>query len=294
MNLPSDCTYKILVLSGGGSHGAYQLGVLKCLIQKGKSWDAIAGVSVGALNGTYLAMHNKEEISKGVAKLENIWLGIRGTFDVVKPWMPSALNYPMAYFKGSFGSSAPLFRLIQSEFDLQSLQGSNVELKIGAVALGSGLYRTVDKMEPEFAKWVLASAAIPLLMPPVEIEGEKWIDGGLRNQTPLVSIFDLVMQESSKGKRVEVDVVLTGPVDSAVLSEDPKKITSLLGVALRTAEIAMDEIYLSELHKLQEAHVMTIYEPDSPLPVDSMSFNPDSIRLMLRLGYEETLKKVSV
>jgi predicted acylesterase/phospholipase RssA len=63
-----------LCLSGGGSHGAYQVGVLKALSESGRSWDYVSGVSVGSINGIFIAMHKPEEQKKAqmaLAKLNN-------------------------------------------------------------------------------------------------------------------------------------------------------------------------------------------------------------------------------
>lgn len=283
---------KVLVLSGGGSHGAYQVGVLKRLIETGKSWDVIAGVSVGALNGTYLAMRNKAEIARGMEELESIWLSIRGTEDVIKPWLPGFLNYFPAYFKGSLKSTKPLLKLIQSKFDGEALKNSDVDLRVGTVALCEGKFHTIKKDAPNLPLWILASSTMPVVMPPVELDGDKWVDGGVRNQTPLVSIMDVVRDCERKGECVEVDVVLTGPTHDEILVEQPKNVDNLLQVALRCAQIAIDEIYLTDLEIIKGVGHVTIYEPSKPLLVDPMEFPPAAIRTMIQTGYEETVKKL--
>ena len=61
-----------LVLSGGGAKGAYQVGVLKALLELGARVDMVAGASIGALNGAVLASAPSLEI--GVERLENLWM----------------------------------------------------------------------------------------------------------------------------------------------------------------------------------------------------------------------------
>lgn len=61
-----------LVLSGGGAKGAYQVGVLKALLELGAQIDAIAGASIGALNGAILA--SAPSMSEGVTRMEEVWL----------------------------------------------------------------------------------------------------------------------------------------------------------------------------------------------------------------------------
>jgi len=61
-----------LVLSGGGAKGAYQVGVLKGLLELGAQIDAIAGASIGALNGAILA--SAPSMAEGVSRMEEVWL----------------------------------------------------------------------------------------------------------------------------------------------------------------------------------------------------------------------------
>lgn len=60
---------KALVLAGGGSLGAYQVGAVKCLLEKGERFDIITGTSIGALNGALLCTGDYE-------KLRTLWLEI--------------------------------------------------------------------------------------------------------------------------------------------------------------------------------------------------------------------------
>lgn len=281
---------RVLVLSGGGSHGAYQVGVLKRLIEIGKFWDVIAGVSVGALNGTYLAMHNKKDIRVGMAELESIWLGIKGTEDVIKPWAPWIFNYIPAYFKGSLKSTKPLLKIIQSKFNEPALLNSDVDMRVGTVALCDGKFHTIKKDTENFPLWILASSAMPVVMPPVELQGDKWVDGGVRNQTPLTSIMDVVRGCAERGETVEVDVILTGPTHDEILTEKPENVKNLMQIALRCAQIAIDEIYLTDLEVLKGMANVTVYEPSKPLLTDSMEFPPVSIRSMIQAGYMETIE----
>lgn len=282
---------KILVLAGGGSAGSWEVGCIKKLAEAGKSWDLIAGVSVGALNGLYLAMHNKEDVKVAAKELEDIWLGIKGTEDVIKPWLPGWLNYLAAWVKGSLKTTTPLLALIESKFDQKKLTDSNVGFKVGTVGLGSGQFRTVLKSEPNFARWVLASAAMPVVMPPVELDGDKWVDGGVRNQTPIMSVMPDILAAISKKEDVEMDIILTGPTHDEVLSKDPSDITNIMQITMRCAQLAIDEIYISDLDKLgflPKAVKYTIYEPNEPIKLDSMEFPPKDLKDLIQLGYDET------
>lgn len=61
-----------IVLSGGGAKGAYQVGVIKALVELGTEVDAVAGASIGALNGAILA--SSPSLHEGARRLEEVWL----------------------------------------------------------------------------------------------------------------------------------------------------------------------------------------------------------------------------
>lgn len=63
-----------LVLSGGGAKGAYQVGVVKALAELGTRIDAVAGASIGALNGAVLA--SATSLSDGAARMEELWCAL--------------------------------------------------------------------------------------------------------------------------------------------------------------------------------------------------------------------------
>ena len=69
-----------LVLSGGGAKGAYQVGVLKALLELGASIDMVAGASMGALNGAVLAC--APSLPEGVQRLETLWNTLASTSPV--------------------------------------------------------------------------------------------------------------------------------------------------------------------------------------------------------------------
>lgn len=92
-----------LVLSGGGAKGAYQVGVLKALLELGASIDMVAGASMGALNGAVLAC--APSLAEGVQRLEKLWhtLAERSPLEINTPSylkllasLGLALNRPLA------------------------------------------------------------------------------------------------------------------------------------------------------------------------------------------------------
>ena len=78
-----------LVLSGGGAKGAYQVGVVKALVEMGTQVDAVAGASIGALNAAILA--SSSSLKEGAERMEEIWITLANR-------SPLAPNFP-AYLR---------------------------------------------------------------------------------------------------------------------------------------------------------------------------------------------------
>lgn len=275
-----------LVLSGGGSHGAYQVGVLKALVSKGKTWNYVAGVSVGSINGVFITMYKPEEQAGAIEELESLWLtDIKGNSSVYKPWYFYPFNYVASLWKGSLNHTAPLKNILDKHLDENKLKNSGVKLKIGAASLTTGEYKVVTEKTKNISDWVLASSSMPLIFNPTEIDGEMYVDGGIRNITPLSDIIDLGLNE--------IDIVLADTL--APLPQAKEKFTNILNVGKRSLQITIDEIYRTDIvycknekiHKVKIA----IYAPKTALPYESFDFTPAKLKAAIQLGYEETLAK---
>lgn len=264
--------------SGGGAYGAFQVGVIKSLVEKGHCWDTVAGVSVGGINAAMLAMYAPKDQRQAAAELERFWLGIKGNDSVYVNWWcgPAA-----ALWTGGAFDTAPLDRLVKKTFDLKRVITSKVRLAVGAVALSTGEYRYVPCTADtkNFADWIMASAAMPGIFPPREISGDRWIDGGVRDATP---VSDVLRQTTG-----HVDVILTGPLGKPVAPMNVKSFASVVNVAMRAIQILADEVFQEDIESLtaEERARITVYAPKEHLPYDAFDFNPKHIRDSIDLGY---------
>lgn len=167
---------RIAVLPGGGSRGAWVVG---CLSAQSCDYDAVHGVSVGACNGVRLAQYATTR--EAVRALELDWLNT-STASVLASWPAGALS---AAVEGSLYSTAPLAALVRRRIAQRPLIKPMVvhaaSLSTGALARFE-LGRNVERD----TRAILASAAFPGAMPPVEIDGDLFFDGGLVRVAPLV------------------------------------------------------------------------------------------------------------
>jgi NTE family protein len=176
-----------MVLSGGGAKGAFQVGVLDELVtRRGVRIDIVAGVSTGAIQALAVAQDD-------IPGLVSVWRALRGNRDIYK-------ERPLGIAGGILGADSiydakPLRILLKAFADEAKLRASGRKLLLGVVNLGTGQYRTIDENVPGIDNWVYASCAMPVFFDPLVTQGpdgtrEQWVDGGVRNVTPLADALD--------------------------------------------------------------------------------------------------------
>lgn len=286
-----DAIMKALVLSGGGCKGAYQVGALKCLLGEARiQYDILCGVSVGALNAAFVAqfpLGSEQAASNGLVEL---WAGL-DTSKIYKKWFP--LAEAMAICKPSVYDSSPLQELVRSRLDVEKVRSSGRSLRVGAVSLMSGEYRLFGEDYADVAGAVLASSAFPAMLTPIELEGELWTDGGVRDVTPLKAAIDLGADE--------VDIIMCAPEANPV--RFPIEATSLK-IAQRCIDIMADEITANDIQIAQQVNAlvesgscsdkrlikMRIIRPSEVLIDNSLDFEPSKLIAMISKGYEDACK----
>ena len=184
-----------LALEGGGAKGAYQIGAWKALREAGVKIDAVAGTSVGALNGSLIVMGDLE-------KAENIWENIRYSqvMDVDDETMSrllkggvkldeldSVAQQMFEVIKNRGFDVTPLRKWISQVVDEKTVRESPVELFIDTFSLSDGKLlelRAKDLPEGTLCDMLLASAYLPVFRSE-KLGGKRYADGGLRDVLPL-------------------------------------------------------------------------------------------------------------
>lgn len=265
---------RALVLSGGGVKGAFEAGVILALAERGFTWNVMAGVSAGALNAAFMAQFAPADQLYGASELVKLWHSVADK-DIKKRWFPFGKLHALS--KGGLFNTEPLHVLIKKHLDPKKLATSGVELAIGAVSLNTGVYKYVGATTPDIDKWVLASSAFPVAFPPVEIDGELWVDGGIRDCTPITDVLTYNPQE--------IDVVVAGPLGANLSLTDTGR--NPLNIALRCASIMSDEVFNTDLAKVNQ-NLLFLHQPplDAKLPDDVLTFDPEVIKSLIDLGYK--------
>ncbi|OJV32113.1 patatin-like phospholipase family protein [Sphingomonas sp. 67-36] len=242
-----------LVLQGGGALGSYQAGVIEALSAAAIEPDWVAGISIGAINAAIVAGNPPE---RRVERLRQFW-------NQATSWLPSFPILPddmvrefvhewsagfvaMAGVPGFFGprfippfmavpgtpgalsfyDSTPLRDTLDELVDWDLLNDGPVRLSVGAVDVESGNFRYFDTYDERIdARHVMASGALPPGLPPVEIDGRWYWDGGLVSNTPLQHVLD-----NQRAEMIVFQVDLFSAAD-----ERPR---TIMDVAARAKEIA--------------------------------------------------------
>ena len=171
------------VLSGGGSLGAIQVGMLQALFEEGITPDLLVGTSAGAVNAAWVAGHPHLE---GTKELAAIWMGLRRQ-DIfpLSPW---------AGARGLLGrtnhviSNAGLRAVIERNISYARLEDAATPLHVVATDLKTG--RAVVLSSGPAIPALLASAAIPGVFPPVTIGRRELVDGGVADLTPIAAAVE--------------------------------------------------------------------------------------------------------
>ena len=228
--------HSAMVFSGGGARGAYEAGVLRYLYGEFArrhgvpTIDIVSGTSVGAINGSYLASVVHEPMA-GIERLVKLWSELE-LDRVIGFGVTQATKLPRVLFGGRQGAGildvSPLIKLVSTNMrwsDLvRNLRRSRLRaLTISATHVATGRPWVFVDRAPDVAlpsrlppsmmvradrigpQHVLASAAIPILFPPVPVHGDLFVDGGLRLNTPMSPAIHL-------GARRVLVVALTSAV----------------------------------------------------------------------------------
>ncbi|OQW49221.1 MAG: hypothetical protein A4S09_03905 [Proteobacteria bacterium SG_bin7] len=311
-----------LVLSGGGARGAYQAGVIKALSEIGAKnkienpMPIIAGTSAGSINAAFLAAHAEDLRSAG-EKICQIW-GSLQSHQVIRTDTISFTRIGFRLLKelttGSFVKrkktlglldTTPLKNLLTESIPFQKIQHNIDSGFLRALAITATNYANSDRvtfvqgksdikpwkkvrrrseMGPIESSHVMASTAIPIFFPPIQVGTAFYGDGCLRNLTPLSPAIKLGAKNLIV-VGVQKEIRLHDPSDGTLIMPTLARVVSVV-----TNAILMDNVYMDieRLNRINET--VKVVEPTATSfrPINIVHIRPSQD--IGKIAFEESEK----
>jgi NTE family protein len=180
---PAEHAEVAFVLGGGGIHGAAEVGMLQALEEHHIRPGMIIGTSVGALNGAVLAT----DPDGAVQRLRTLWASL----EEESPFEASLFEQATTFARSGthLHGNHRLRRMLLTHLASRSFEDLRVPFQCVAASIESASARwfSTGPLIPA----LLATTAIPGLLPPAEIEGEHYLDGGLVDSIPVDRAIEL-------------------------------------------------------------------------------------------------------
>ena len=264
-----------LVLEGGGMRGLFSEGILDVMLENGCQVDGMIGVSSGALFGCNFKSH---QIGRGLR------YNIRFKND------PRYMGWGSFLRTGNIVNAEFAYHTMPMELDVFDMAAFEADptafyLVCTDIQTGQPVYRQIDHVEDSTLEWFRATSSMPIVSVPVDIEGVKYLDGGLVDCIPLQHFQSIGYERNI--------VILTQPKG---YQKKPNKMIPLFRLFhLKYPKIAecmqrRHEMYNAQLQYIEEqaqqGNILTIY-PDHPLDIGRIELNEPKLRAIYQHGREK-------
>lgn len=242
------------VLSGGASLGAIQVGMLEALYERGIVPDLIIGTSVGALNGAFIAA--RPQTVQTARELSGVWHGLRrGDVFPVNP-ITGLLGFAGA--RSNLVPDSGLRRLIRRHLPMDRIEDTRVPLH-NMIATDVMNGQEVRLSEGPLLEAVMASAAIPGVLPPVAWDGRMLMDGGVANNAPLSHALEL-----------GANTIYVLPTGSPCELEEPPR--GVLPMVLYASGLLIGRRLIADTATLPDGVEVVVLPPPCPLTIQPIDF----------------------
>jgi NTE family protein len=242
-----------LVMGGGASLGATQVGMLRSLIERGVRPDLLVGTSVGALNAAF--MGQRFDVDQ-LDKLQEIWS------DVTREHIFPGVNFLSLARMISGNRRYLASRKGLEELTETYLPAKHADLEIPTTVLASDMLsgEKVLLSDGDLRKHVMISASIPLVFEPFDYDGRTLSDGGVVSNVPVLPARQL-------GAR---SMIVLDPGYPCALDRLPR---DLLGVVLHIITLMIRHQSYGALHFLADDTQVVYLPPPCPLDVAPHDFS---------------------
>ncbi len=267
-----------IVLGGGGSLGAFSVGVARwLLVDKGIRPDIVTGTSTGAIAAVLVA-------SGEIALLSDLYTNVT-TRDVLHKSFLGDLDVVIHGYSNSVDPLENLIHTYLTEARRQRIINRGVKLQIAATNLQRGVVEYGEETDDldRLRKFVLASSCQPALMPTIEIDGHDYLDGGIMQMLPVQRAIDLGADE------IYASATSAAPADRPALT---RRFTNAPGTFVfnytlrRAVQVMTDQMTDDTIALQRERGVnITAFRPATSQTPDPLEFEPAEMAAMMDAGY---------
>jgi NTE family protein len=172
------------VLGGGGLRGSAEVGMFKALAEAGIEPDLVVGTSIGSINGAIIAAGPLNEMT---VRLENMWSELTASGVLHEGFLSRVANF--ARHRTHMHSNAAMRKLVLDWLPAQHFDELAVPFQCSAACVETSSEWWFDS--GLLIDAILSSCAVPGLLPPVEVDGRHYIDGGVVNSIPISRALEL-------------------------------------------------------------------------------------------------------
>lgn len=311
-----------LALEGGGAKGAYQIGVVKALIDNGYEFEAVVGTSIGALNA---AMVVQDRIDDAIDLWSNI--SYKKMFNVDDKKVSSALSAKIdleivKYFSSKFGqilknggiSTENIRKILVDNVDEKKVRKSKMKFGLVTVCLSDKEVKQVfiDEIpKGELIDYLMATSSLPVFKR-AKIDNKSYLDGGVYDNCPVEmlekkGIKNVIAIRNYKRMRIrnykniikknDINLYMVEPVDNlpGILKFDSKNINELLRLGyfdgIKFAK-KLDGIryYVNSQEEKKFVHMLVDYDIDEMAKIaKGLDFEFSSYDNLRKIFLEEIL-----
>lgn len=228
------------VLGGGGVLGAVEVGMLRALFEREITPDLVLGTSVGALNGAMVARDPSLAV---IEQLTELWQGAAESGDVYGDRRLRTVRRAVATGTHIF-SSKPLKQRLEEVFGDELIEDLPVRFQVCAASIERAAEHWFESGRVVDA--VVASAAVPGLLPPAKVGNEHFLDGGIVNSIPVGRAVQL--------GATRIFVLQVGRIDRPL--QPPRRPWEVARVSFEIARRHRFAREMAELPEGVEAHVL--------------------------------------
>ena len=228
------------VLGGGGVLGAAEVGMLRALFERDIAPDLVLGTSVGALNGAMVA---RDPTLAVIDRMAELWTGAAENGDVYGDRRLRTVRRAVTTGTHIY-SAKPMTERLRDEFGDLTFEELPVRFQVCAASIERAAEHWFDSGPVVDA--IVASAAVPGLLPPARVGDEHFLDGGIVNSIPVGRAVQLGADR--------IFVLQVGRIDRPL--KPPKKPWEVARVSFEIARRHRFAREMGELPEGVEAHVL--------------------------------------